>query len=83
MFCLKNTERALKGVNYEKFPAKGSMEFMKYLHDCGVKNYFVTGAAVDKSVQPPMGMYGEVLGLVFEIISDYTPFALKEIFRKQ
>lgn len=53
--------------NPEKFLVPGSMEFMKYLHDNGVKNYFVTGAVVDKSVQPPMGMYEEVLGLGFPI----------------
>lgn len=46
-----------KGENPEKFLEKGSMGFIKYLHDCGVKNYFVTGAVADKSVQPPMGMY--------------------------
>ena len=40
---------------------------MRYLHDNGIKNYFVTGAVVDKSIEPPMGMYEEVLGLGFEI----------------
>ena len=40
---------------------------MRYLHDNGVKNYFVTGAVVDKTIDPPMGMYEEVLGLGFEI----------------
>lgn len=46
---------------------KGSKEFMSYLYENGVKNYFVTGAVVDKSIEPPMGMYEEVLGLGFEI----------------
>lgn len=77
------TDDSAKGKKPEKFLVKGSMEFMKYLYENGVKNYFVTGAVVDKTVESPMGMYEEVLGLVFEIISDYTPFALKEIFRKQ
>ena len=40
---------------------------MKYLHDNGVKNYFVTGAVFDKSQTPPMGMYEEVLALGFPI----------------
>ena len=46
-----------------KFLVKGSMEFMKYLHDNGVKNYFVTGAVVEKG----MGMHEEVETLGFEI----------------
>ncbi|MBR6737331.1 MAG: HAD family hydrolase [Clostridia bacterium] len=53
--------------NPQDFLVKGSKEFMKYLYDNGVKNYFVTGAVVDKSIEPPMGMYEEVLGLGFEI----------------
>lgn len=53
--------------NPEEFLIPGSMEFMSYLKNKGIKNYFVTGAVVDKSIQPPMGMYEEVLGLGFEI----------------
>lgn len=53
--------------NPEEFLIPGSMDFMNYLKDKGIKNYFVTGAVVDKSIQPPMGMYEEVLGLGFEI----------------
>ena len=65
-FCRdKNLKEAKE--NPEKFLIKGSMEFMNYLHDKGIKNYFVTGAVVDKSIIPPMGMYEEVLGLGFEI----------------
>ena len=65
-FCRdKNLVEAKKDP--QKFLVPGSMEFMKYLHDNGVKNYFVTGAVVDKSVEPPMGMYEEVLGLGFPI----------------
>jgi len=65
-FCRdKNLKEAKE--NPEKFLIKGSMEFMNYLHDKGIKNYFVTGAVVDKSIVPPMGMYEEVLGLGFEI----------------
>ncbi|MBE6729430.1 MAG: HAD family hydrolase [Ruminococcaceae bacterium] len=65
-FCRDiNLEKAKK--NPEEFLVNGSKEFMKYLHDNGIKNYFVTGAVVDKSVEPPMGMYEEVLGLGFDI----------------
>ena len=65
-FCRdKNLKEAKE--NPEKFLIKGSMEFMNYLHNKGIKNYFVTGAVVDKSIVPPMGMYEEVLGLGFEI----------------
>lgn len=53
--------------NPQDFLIPGSMEFMEYLHSNGIKNYFVTGAVVDKSIVPPMGMYEEVLGLGFEI----------------
>lgn len=65
-FCRdKNLKEAKEDP--EKFLIKGSMEFMNYLHSKGVKNYFVTGAVVDKTIQPPMGMYEEVLGLGFQI----------------
>lgn len=65
-FCRDNNLKKAK-ENPEEFLVKGSKEFMKYLYDNGVKNYFVTGAVVDKSKVPPMGMYEEVLGLGFEI----------------
>jgi len=65
-YCRDNNLRKAK-ENPEEFLIKGSMEFMNYLHEKGIKNYFVTGAVVDKSIQPPMGMYEEVLGLGFEI----------------
>lgn len=65
-FCRDNNLKKAK-ENPEEFLISGSMEFMNYLHEKGVKNYFVTGAVVDKSIVPPMGMYEEVLGLGFEI----------------
>lgn len=65
-YCRDNNLKKAK-ENPEEFLIPGSMEFMKYLHNNGIKNYFVTGAVVDKSIQPPMGMYEEVLGLGFEI----------------
>lgn len=49
--------------NPEKFKVKGSYEFLKYLYDNGVKNYFVTGAVVQKG----MGMHEEVEALGYEI----------------
>lgn len=55
-FCRDNNLKKAK-ENPEEFLVKGSKEFMKYLYDNGVKNYFVTGAVVDKSKVPPMGMY--------------------------
>lgn len=65
-FCRdRNLERAKK--NPSEFLVKGSKEFMRFLYENGVKNYFVTGAVVDKSTPSPMGMYEEVLGLGFEI----------------
>ncbi|MBQ3234719.1 MAG: HAD family hydrolase [Clostridia bacterium] len=65
-FCRDyNLKRAKQSP--EEFLVKGSKEFMEFLHSNGVKNYFVTGAVVDKSITPPMGMYEEVLGLGFEI----------------
>lgn len=65
-FC-RDKNLAEARVNPEKFLVPGSKEFMRYLYENGVKNYFVTGAVVDKSVEPPMGMYEEVLSLGFEI----------------
>ena len=65
-YCRDNNLKKAK-ENPEEFLIPGSMEFMEYLHKNGIKNYFVTGAVVDKSIVPPMGMYEEVLGLGFQI----------------
>jgi phosphoglycolate phosphatase-like HAD superfamily hydrolase len=65
-YCRDNNLKKAK-ENPEEFLVPGSMEFMEYLHQNGIKNYFVTGAVVDKSIVPPMGMYEEVLGLGFQI----------------
>lgn len=46
-----------------KFQIPGSMEFIKFLKDHGVKNYFVTGAVVEKG----MGMHEEVEVLGYKI----------------
>lgn len=65
-YCRDNNLKKAK-ENPEEFLISGSMDFMEYLHKNGIRNYFVTGAVVDKSIVPPMGMYEEVLGLGFEI----------------
>ena len=46
-----------------QFIVDGSPEFLEFLHDNGVKNYFVTGAVVEKG----MGMHEEVEALGFRI----------------
>lgn len=61
-FCRdKNLEEAKKIP--EKFRIAGSMEFLQMLKENGVKNYFVTGAVVEKG----MGMYEEVEALGYKI----------------
>lgn len=57
----KNLEKAKKDPR--SFQVPGSVEFMKFLKDKGVKNYFVTGAVVEKG----MGMHEEVEGLGYKI----------------
>ncbi len=47
----------------ERFRVKGSMEFISMLYGAGVKNYFVTGAVVQKG----MGMFEEVECLGYPI----------------
>lgn len=64
-FCRdKNLQKAKK--NPEKFRIKGSMDFLNFLKDNGVKNYFVTGAVVEKG----MGMHQEVEALGYKIGKD-------------
>lgn len=60
----KNLEKAKN--NPSEFQVKGSMEFMRFLKEHGVKNYFVTGAVVEKG----MGMYEEVETLGYKIGKD-------------
>lgn len=57
----KNLAKAM--INPEEFRIAGSMEFLQFLKDNGVKNYFVTGAVVQKG----MGMHQEVEALGYEI----------------
>lgn len=56
-----NLEKAKKDPT--SFQVPGSVEFMRFLKENGVKNYFVTGAVVEKG----MGMHEEVEGLGYEI----------------
>lgn len=60
----KNLEIAKKDP--ERFIIPGSVEFLSFLKENGVKNYFVTGAVVEKG----MGMYEEVETLGFKIGED-------------
>lgn len=57
----KNLKAAL--LDPERFRVKGSMDFLRFLHENGVKNYFVTGAVVEKG----MGMFEEVQGLGYPL----------------
>ncbi len=50
-------------INPDQYMIAGSMEFMQFLKDHGVKNYFVTGAVVEKG----MGMHEEVEALGYKI----------------
>lgn len=61
-YC-RDKNLAIAKKNPKKFQVPGSMEFMHYLKDHGVKNYFVTGAVVEKG----MGMYEEVETLGYKI----------------
>ena len=62
LFCRdRNLELAKRDP--DRFIVPGSPAFMRFLHDRGVKNYFVTGAVVEKG----MGMYEEVVTLGYPI----------------
>ena len=61
-FC-RDKNLALAKTDPDRFIVEGSKEFLAYLHAHGVKNYFVTGAVVEKG----MGMHEEVETLGFEI----------------
>ena len=56
-----NLEKARK--NPDEYIVPGSKEFMMFLKKNGVKNYFVTGAVVEKG----MGMFEEVEGLGYKV----------------
>ncbi len=57
----RNTADAWKHPDQWRVP--GSMEFMRYLHEVGCHNYFVTGAVI----YPEGGMFEEVQAVGFEV----------------
>lgn len=57
----KNLTRARE--NPAEYQVKGSLDFLAFLKENGVKNYFVTGAVVEKG----MGMYEEVEALGYKV----------------
>lgn len=61
-YC-RDKNLVLARKNPDRFRIKGSFRFLKYLKDNGVKNYFVTGAVVQKG----MGMFEEVETLGYKI----------------
>lgn len=61
-YC-RDKNLVLAKENPEAFRVKGSYSFLKFLKDKGVKNYFVTGAVVEKG----MGMHEEVEALGYTI----------------
>ena len=61
-FC-RDKNLTLARRNPERFRVKGSLRFLSCLHEAGVKNYFVTGAVVEKG----MGMFEEVEVLGYPI----------------
>lgn len=64
----RNLEKARQ--NPSEWLVPGSLEFVRYLHKAGVKNYFVTGAVIqadENGVPLEKGMYEEVLAVGFDI----------------
>ena len=55
--------------NPEEWRIPGSMDFLQFLKDNGVENYFVTGAVVeyDSSGSPKGTMYEEIKALEFQV----------------
>lgn len=61
-YC-RDRNLAAAAVNPDRFRVPGSIEFLNYLKQNGVKNYFVTGAVVEKG----MGMFEEVETLGYTV----------------
>lgn len=61
-FC-RDRNLELAKEHPERFRIPGSLDFLTFLHRNGVKNYFVTGAVVQKG----MGMHEEVVTLGYPI----------------
>ncbi len=64
-FC-RDKNLLLARENPKAFQVNGSPEFLQFLKDKGVKNYFITGAVVEKG----MGMHEEVEALGYKIGKD-------------
>jgi len=64
-YC-RDKNLALARQNPERFQVKGSKQFLTLLKNAGVKNYFVTGALVERG----MGMFEEVEALGYPIGGD-------------
>lgn len=65
----RNRNLAAAKLDPEAWQVPGSMEFLQYLHNAGVKNYFVTGAVVeyDANGNASGSMAEEVTTLGYEI----------------
>ena len=64
----RNLEKARQ--NPSEWLVPGSLEFIRYLHKAGIKNYFVTGAVIEadkNGAHLEKGMYEEVLAVGFDI----------------
>ena len=61
-YC-RDKNLALARQDPDRFLVKGSLTFLRRLRDAGVKNYFVTGAVVERG----MGMWEEVEALGFDV----------------
>jgi|GEM_PF-366885 len=64
----RNLEKARR--NPSDWLVPGSLEFIRYLHEAGVKNYFVTGAVIETDENGLLlekGMYEEVLAVGFNV----------------
>ena len=58
-------------IHPDRWRVPGSMEFLRFLKDCGIPNYFVTGAVVEKLPGGYAGtMYEEVAALGYEFGKD-------------
>jgi phosphoglycolate phosphatase-like HAD superfamily hydrolase len=56
-------------INQEKWRVLGSMEFLRFLRDSGISNYFITGAVVEHDSNGKLAgtMYEEISTLGYEI----------------
>ena len=69
LIMCRNKNLADARINQNKWRVPGSMDFLGFLHDSGIKNYFVTGAVVECSDQQEWSgsMYEEISTLGYKI----------------